>query len=81
MNRLSTDRDWLARATPSTKMERIEVNFRGHGYTPHRHDTYAIASTLSGVQSFYYRQSMRHSLPGGTIVLHPDEVHNGKAGA
>lgn len=79
MNRLSTDRDWLARATPS-KMERIEAYFRGHGYTPHRHDTYAIGNTLSGVQSFHYRQSMRHSLPGGTIVLHPDEVHDGEAG-
>ncbi|HHH7389145.1 TPA: AraC family ligand binding domain-containing protein, partial [Escherichia coli] len=80
MNKLSTDRDWLARATPSTKMERIEAYFRGHGYTPHRHDTYAIGSTLSGVQSFHYRQSMRHSLPGGTIVLHPDEIHDGEAG-
>lgn len=80
MNRLSTDRDWLARAAPSTKMERIEAYFRGHGYTPHRHDTYAIGSTLSGVQSFHYRQSMRHSLPGGTIVLHPDEIHDGEAG-
>ena len=80
MSRLSTDRDWLARATPSTKMERIEAYFRGHGYTPHRHDTYAIGTTLSGVQSFHYRQSMRHSLPGGTIVLHPDEIHDGEAG-
>ncbi|TCD22314.1 AraC family transcriptional regulator [Pseudomonas sp. IC_126] len=80
MNRISTDRDWLARATPSTKMERIEAYFRGHGYTPHRHDTYAIGRTLSGVQSFHYRQSKRHSLPGGTIVLHPDEIHDGEAG-
>ncbi|HCJ30662.1 MAG TPA: AraC family transcriptional regulator [Pseudomonas sp.] len=80
MNRLSTDRDWLARATPSAKMERIEAYFRGHGYTPHRHDTYAIGTTLAGVQSFHYRQSMRHSLPGGTIVLHPDEIHDGEAG-
>jgi len=61
-------------------MERIEAYFRGHGYTPHRHDTYAIGSTLSGVQSFHYRQAMRHSLPGGTMVLHPDEVHDGEAG-
>jgi AraC-like DNA-binding protein len=80
MNRTCTDRDWLTRATPSTKMERIEAYFRGHGYTPHRHDTYAIGHTLSGVQSFHYRQSKRHSLPGGTMVLHPDEIHDGEAG-
>ena len=80
MNTTHTDRDWLARATPSTKMERIEAYFRRHGYTPHRHDTYAIGHTLAGVQSFHYRQSKRHSLPGGTMVLHPDEIHDGEAG-
>ncbi|MFC6478409.1 AraC family transcriptional regulator [Pseudomonas asuensis] len=61
-------------------MERIEAYFSGHGYEPHRHDTYAIGRTLSGVQSFHYQKSMRHSLPGGTLVLHPDELHDGEAG-
>lgn len=46
----------------------------------HRHDTYAIGRTLKGVQSFRYRHSMKHSLPGGTIILHPDELHDGHAG-
>jgi len=46
----------------------------------HRHDTYAIGRTLAGVQSFSYRHSQRHSLPGNTIVLHPDEAHDGQAG-
>jgi AraC-like DNA-binding protein len=61
-------------------MERIEAFFGGHGFTPHRHDTYAIGRTLSGVQSFQYRRSQRHSLPGNILVLHPDEVHDGQAG-
>lgn len=73
-------RDWLVRAPQSKKMERIEAYFGGHGYTPHRHDTYAIGRTLSGVQSFYYRNAKCHSLAGGTMVLHPDEVHDGQAG-
>src|SRR3546814_20173173 len=46
----------------------------------HRHDTYAIGRTLAGVQSFHYRRSRRDSLPGNTIVLHPDEAHDGQAG-
>ncbi|RTQ32941.1 AraC family transcriptional regulator [Variovorax gossypii] len=46
----------------------------------HRHDTYAVGSTLAGVQSFNYRRSRRDSLPGHTIVLHPDEAHDGQAG-
>ncbi len=48
--------------------------------TMHRHDTYAIGRTLAGVQSFSYRRSGRNSRPGNTIVLHPDEAHDGQAG-
>ncbi|WP_027803412.1 AraC family transcriptional regulator [Paraburkholderia dilworthii] len=61
-------------------IERIEAFFHGAGYAMHRHDTYAIGRTLAGVQSFRYRGSMRHSVPGGTMVLHPDEPHDGQAG-
>jgi AraC-like DNA-binding protein len=46
----------------------------------HRHDTFAIGRTLAGVQSFSYRRSLRNSLPGNTMVLHPDEAHDGQAG-
>lgn len=72
--------DWVKHSPALRKMERIEAFFSGHGFTPHRHDTYAIGTTLSGVQSFQYRRSQRHSLPGNILVLHPDEVHDGQAG-
>lgn len=72
--------DWIRRAAPSSHVERIEAYFGGRGYDMHRHDTYAIGRTLSGVQSFHYRRGVRHSQPGGTIVLHPDEAHDGQAG-
>ncbi|MGE8179130.1 AraC family transcriptional regulator [Pseudomonas fluorescens] len=72
--------DWFQRAPDSGGLERIEAFFSSHGYDLHRHDTYAIGRTLSGVQSFQYRGGWRHSLPGGTMVLHPDEVHDGEAG-
>ncbi|MFM0318928.1 AraC family transcriptional regulator [Paraburkholderia nemoris] len=61
-------------------IERIEAFFHHAGYAMHRHDTYAIGRTLAGVQSFRYRGSTRNSLPGGTMVLHPDEPHDGQAG-
>lgn len=73
-------KDWVKFAQTPGKIERIEAYFSGHGYEPHRHDTYAIGRTLSGVQSFHYRGGKQHSLPGGTMVLHPDEVHDGEAG-
>ncbi len=65
--------DWVKLAKSPTQIERIEAFFGGHGYELHRHDTYAIGRTLSGVQCFNYCGGMRHSLPGGTMVLHPDE--------
>ena len=72
---------WIRRADDAAQPERIEAFFAGRGYDMHRHDTYAIGRTLSGVQSFHYRGAVRNSLPGGTIVLHPDEKHDGQAGA
>lgn len=80
MSRIATSSDWVKHSKPLHNMERIEAYFSGHGYTPHRHDTYAIGETLSGVQSFQYRRAQRHSLPGTVLVLHPDELHDGHAG-
>lgn len=73
--------DWLHRAPHASGLERIEAYFAGFGFDPHRHDTYAIGRTLFGVQSFHYRGGMTHSLPGRTMVIHPDEVHDGWAGS
>jgi AraC-like DNA-binding protein len=61
-------------------VDRIEACFTGAAFAPHRHDTYAIGITLKGVQSFDYRGVTRHSLPGQLVVLHPDELHDGRAG-
>ena len=72
--------DRIVQAPATTGLERIEAWFHGPVFDPHRHDTYAIGVTLSGVQSFHYRGAVRHSLPGQLIVLHPDEVHDGGAG-
>ena len=69
------------RAAPaSAGIERIEAYFSGHGFDPHRHDTYAIGYTITGVQAFRYRGAARRSLPGQVFVLHPDETHDGRAG-
>ena len=72
--------DGIVEAPSSHGIERIEARFRGNGFSPHRHDTYALGMTLSGVQTFQYRGAARASLPGKVIVLHPDELHDGAAG-
>ena len=80
MTRHPPHNDWFHRAPDVAGLQRFEAFFAGHGYDLHRHDTYAIGHTLAGVQRFQYRGGWRHSLPGGTIVLHPDEIHDGEAG-
>jgi AraC-like DNA-binding protein len=54
--------------------------FAGAAFARHRHDTYAIGLTDSGLQSFGYRGSIHRSMPGQVVVLHPDEPHDGYAG-
>ncbi|HDS1736881.1 AraC family transcriptional regulator [Pseudomonas sp. BP8] len=72
--------DWVIRSAHPGNVERIEAWFGSHGYDPHRHDTYSIGRTLAGVQSFHYKGALCHGVPGNTLVLHPDEVHDGMAG-
>lgn len=79
-NPLPPGADWVVRNLQPGRIERIEAWFGGHGYDPHRHDTYSIGRTLSGVQSFHYKGALCHGMPGNTLILHPDELHDGMAG-
>src|SRR5262245_6066899 len=72
--------DWMRIAPSCRGVERVEARFGGHGFDPHRHDTYAIGFTTQGVQAFRYRGASARSLPGQVFVLHPDEIHDGHAG-
>ena len=73
--------DWIRHAPPQAGVARIEASFAGHAYDLHRHDTYAVGYTLSGVQSFDFRGARFDSLSNNIVVIHPDEMHNGRAGA
>lgn len=72
--------DWFCSRAPTNGVELLEAWFGGRAYHTHRHDTYAIAITDTGVQSFGYRGAEANSLPGDVVVLHPDEAHDGRAG-
>src|ERR687883_1630699 len=72
--------DWLRSTDPENGVEFLEAWFQGSAYHKHRHDTYAICLTTSGVQAFDYRGAAEISTPGQVVVLHPDEVHDGHAG-
>jgi AraC-like DNA-binding protein len=60
-------------------LELLAAWFRGPAYRPHRHDTYAIGLTHTGVQAFGYRGATHASTPGQVVILHPDEIHDGYA--
>ena len=72
----SCTRDAITFGTGAPGIERAEVFLTG-GFELHRHDTYAVGVTTSGVQTFRYRGSRRTCLPGQLHVLHPDELHDG----
>lgn len=60
-----------------SRVELIDAQLRVGAFSPHRHDTYTIAVTTAGVQSFNYRGNRWRSLPGQVMILHPDELHDG----
>ena len=66
---------------PRAGLQRLAARFGGHAYDTHRHETYGVGLTVWGVQSFHYRGSLRTSRAGQVMVLHPDEAHDGHAGA
>ena len=71
---------WLRSTDLENGIELLEAWFQGPAYHKHRHDTYAICLTTSGVQAFDYRGASEISRPGQVVVLHPDEIHDGHAG-
>src|SRR5881296_2572977 len=71
---------WLVSSRPAGGVELLSAWFAGEAYQKHRHDTYAIGVTDSGVQVFDYRGSVHASAPGQVVVLYPDEAHDGRAG-
>jgi AraC-like DNA-binding protein len=73
--------DWLRGRPRVDGVELLRAWFGGRAYARHRHDTYAIGVTEVGVQTFDYRGRVEVSLPGEVVVLHPDEQHDGRAGA
>jgi AraC-like DNA-binding protein len=62
-------------------VELLRAWFAGRGYATHRHDTYAIGVTESGVEVFDYRGRVERATAGQVVVLHPDEAHDGRAGS
>lgn len=66
---------------PDSHVEAIHARFAGHAYDLHRHDEWLVGVTEQGVQDFLCRGVRRRSLPGGVMLIEPQEGHDGEAGA
>jgi AraC-like DNA-binding protein len=73
--------DWVRQRATAPGVALLQAWFQGRAYRRHRHDTYAIGVTDTGVQAFWYRGATHISMPGEVVVLHPDELHDGYAGS
>jgi len=73
--------DYMRSTEAITGLQFLQAWFAGDAYENHRHDTYAIGITDLGVQCYDYRGATQSSTPGSVMVLHPDELHNGRAGS
>ena len=73
--------DRIRMASAADGIERLEAHLYGQAFSMHRHDTYAIGMTVSGVQTFHFRGTQWHCLPGQCHILHPDEPHDGGTAA
>ncbi|HXW43417.1 MAG TPA: AraC family transcriptional regulator [Streptosporangiaceae bacterium] len=71
--------EWVHGARLADGVELFRARLRGSPFSRHRHDVYAIGVTEEGVQAFSYRGTVERSLPGQVFVLHPDELHDGRA--
>lgn len=74
-------KNWIKSSDRLKGLEAIDVYFSDYVYDRHSHDTFAIGITLSGIQQFQYSGIVQHNLPGSTMVLYPDEKHDGCAGS
>ena len=78
---MAASAEFLSIDPPAAGLQRLRAGFSGHAYDRHRHETYAVGVTETGLQCFHYRGAAWASTTGRVIVLYPDEVHDGHAGA
>jgi AraC-like DNA-binding protein len=79
LERSCDPQEWVEATGPVDGIELFRARLRGRPFSRHRHDVYAIGVTEEGVQAFDYRGTVERSLPGQVFVLHPDELHDGRA--
>ncbi|MFH8366496.1 AraC family transcriptional regulator [Streptomyces sp. NPDC018031] len=58
----------------------LRARYIRKAFTPHTHDTFALAAITEGVEEFRHRTDIERVGPGGVALVNPDVPHTGYAG-
>ncbi|NDV27757.1 AraC family transcriptional regulator [Desulfovibrio sp. JC010] len=58
----------------------LSAKFDKFEYRKHSHEEYAIGVTLTGIQKYWLEGEMLQSGPGGVMLFHPEQLHDGCSG-
>ncbi|WP_415712936.1 AraC family transcriptional regulator [Maridesulfovibrio sp.] len=58
----------------------LSAKFDEFEYRKHSHEEYAIGVTLAGIQRYWLEGEMLNSTPGGIMLFHPEQLHDGCSG-
>ena len=62
-------------------LELLKANYITHTFSRHTHTGYVIGTIERGVEVYDYRGETHFALPGDIVLINPDMVHTGHAGA
>lgn len=61
------------------RLEVLTATYITHSFARHIHDGFAIGVIERGAETFYYRGGIHTAYAGQVVVIHPGEMHDGKA--
>jgi AraC-like DNA-binding protein len=74
------EREWSQlRQQAELNVGLLHAYYIEHAYPRHSHDYYVISLIERGNQSFTHKGMKHLTLPGGIILINPDEAHTGEA--
>lgn len=74
------EREWSQiRHQAELNVGALHAYYIEHAYPRHSHDYYVISLIERGNQSFTHHGTKHLTLPGGIILINPDEAHTGEA--
>jgi len=75
------ERAILWRVPEAPDVDLLRAHYVRHAFSPHTHEEYAVGVIETGVEEFRWRGALQRAPAGSVVVVEPDVVHTGSAGA